>query len=604
MLNIFQKIFGRRGKQELNSAIDTTIVDKNSHNQLNETTSSTKCSSVNIAQIDKIDVYTHEEFKNAISFGNKVQCSIVIREGRIENLSPVTTIEGTLGLSDCNIESLSPIKVIHGEVWCSYHNKKPVLKTLGTLQRVEGNANFRYMPLKNLGDLEYVGGNLSLRDTNISDLGKLHYVGGSLFLPKRLKGVVDLSNIYVGGQIRYWNDVAKNGSNDVIDKCESLLTKSTFQVPYWEHTYIYPNHCISQESAEIRRFYSYFKKCFEEGILLDTEGCSNYYFVLAFDLESMYPDPCKLAEKYSLLTAGYPKLTPYCNEILVKLYRKNNMFAQEWDIVKERPLSLKIVYDYIDKLGEDIFDGDVAAKICGISCLTSFGKTHQKEVLSFFRQCLQAFEKNRGCRFYDLFYDQGKDYKSINGKYKPEYYRQFYKLNENSFDYYNELSNDYKNQDPIGRIYIVEQAICEQLRLLLIEAEDTYRESIGVPRIGEGWINETALFYKIKEYYKDYKIIHHGHPKWLGKQHLDIYFAKENIGIEYQGIQHYKAIDYFGGEDGFAKNQERDERKRQLCAENSCILICINEGYDFKDVVLQIDNAINTQQKRQKIRGN
>lgn len=598
MLKLFHNIFGRRKDQKQNLTSNTTVVDGNSHNLPDESISSTKCSSVNINQIDTIDVYTLEEFRKAVSDGNKAQCNIVIRESCIKDFSPITIVEGTLGLSDCNIESLSPIKVVRGEIWCSYHHKKPILKTLGTLQRVDGHANFRHMPLENLGDLEYVGGNLSLRDTNICNLGKLKYVGGSLFLPMRLKGVVDLSNVSVGGQIRYWNDVDKSDSKDRNDKSEFILTKSTTQVPYWKHTYIYPNHCMSLEPVEIRNFYNHFKECFEKGILLDTEGYSNYYFVLAFDLRWMYQDPCKLAEKYSLLTAGYPKLKPYCDNILIELYRENQMFVQEWDIVKERPyMSLKIVNDYIDKLGNDIFDGDIAAKICGISCLTSFGKTHKKEVLSFFRQCLQAFEKRHGCRFYDLFYDQGKDYKLVNGKYKPEYYRQFYKLNEHLFDYYNELS-DYKDQEPVGRIYIVEQAICEQLRLLLIEAEDAYRESIDVPKIGEGWINETALFYKIKEHYKDYKIIHHGHPKWLGKQHLDIYFINENIGIEYQGVQHYKAVDYFGGEEGFAKNQERDERKRKLCAENSCILICIDEGYDFKDVVAQIDNAINIQKGR------
>ena len=103
------------------------------------------------------------------------------------------------------------------------------------------------------------------------------------------------------------------------------------------------------------------------------------------------------------------------------------------------------------------------------------------------------------------------------------------------------------------------------------------------------------MYYKIKEHFKDYKVVQHGHPKWLGKQHLDIYFTKENIGIEYQGIQHYKAVDYFGGEEGFAKNQERDERKLQLCKENSCTLIYVNEGYNFKDVVDEIDKAIKQQ---------
>jgi hypothetical protein len=134
----------------------------------------------------------------------------------------------------------------------------------------------------------------------------------------------------------------------------------------------------------------------------------------------------------------------------------------------------------------------------------------------------------------------------------------------------------------------------EDIRAILVNAEDLYRESIGVAKIGEGWVNETALFYKIKEHYKEYKVVHHGQPSWLGKQHLDIYFEDLNIGIEYQGIQHYKPVDYFGGEDGFLKNQERDKRKRRLCKKNSCPLIYVDEGYNFKDVIKQIDAAINS----------
>ena len=79
MLNIFQKIFRGRVKQELDVNINATTVDENSHNQQEEIVPSIKCSSSNILQNDKIDVYTHEEFKNAINFGEKVQCDIVIR---------------------------------------------------------------------------------------------------------------------------------------------------------------------------------------------------------------------------------------------------------------------------------------------------------------------------------------------------------------------------------------------------------------------------------------------------------------------------------------------------------------------------------------------
>ena len=45
------------------------------------------------------------------------------------------------------------------------------------------------------------------------------------------------------------------------------------------------------------------------------------------------------------------------------------------------------------------------------------------------------------------------------------------------------------------------------------------------------------------------------------------------IGIEYQGEQHYKVVEHFGGKEGFKKRQELDNRKRQLCGENKIKLI-------------------------------
>lgn len=36
--------------------------------------------------------------------------------------------------------------------------------------------------------------------------------------------------------------------------------------------------------------------------------------------------------------------------------------------------------------------------------------------------------------------------------------------------------------------------------------------------------------------------------KILKKQEIDIFNEEYRIGIEYQGLQHFKAIDYFGGE--------------------------------------------------------
>lgn len=55
---------------------------------------------------------------------------------------------------------------------------------------------------------------------------------------------------------------------------------------------------------------------------------------------------------------------------------------------------------------------------------------------------------------------------------------------------------------------------------------------------------------------------------WLGLQHLDFYLPKYNVAIECQGEQHYKSIDYFGGDERLKKSIERDNRKLERCTEH------------------------------------
>lgn len=115
------------------------------------------------------------------------------------------------------------------------------------------------------------------------------------------------------------------------------------------------------------------------------------------------------------------------------------------------------------------------------------------------------------------------------------------------------------------------------------EPENEIRTRLGMPKIGEGWISETKLYYLVKERLKEYIVIQHGKPKWLGKQHLDIYIPELNIGVEYQGKQHDLAIDFFGGEESLASNKERDRRKKMMCDENNCQLFLVYPEEDFSD---------------------
>jgi hypothetical protein len=120
--------------------------------------------------------------------------------------------------------------------------------------------------------------------------------------------------------------------------------------------------------------------------------------------------------------------------------------------------------------------------------------------------------------------------------------------------------------------------------------ENLIRETLGLPKIGEGWINETKLFYLIKERFKEYRVIQHGKPNWLGKQHLDIYLPDFNIGIEYQGEQHSISVEIFGGEEGLTSNKERDERKRRLCKKNNLKLFEVYPKDNFEEFINQLSN--------------
>ena len=94
--------------------------------------------------------------------------------------------------------------------------------------------------------------------------------------------------------------------------------------------------------------------------------------------------------------------------------------------------------------------------------------------------------------------------------------------------------------------HFLENIICQIFCSIILNNEDSFREYEGLPRIGEGWVSETNLYNELKSHLKSsVTIIHHGKPRWLKRQHVDIWFPKFKIGIEYHGEQHFKPIDFF-----------------------------------------------------------
>lgn len=125
----------------------------------------------------------------------------------------------------------------------------------------------------------------------------------------------------------------------------------------------------------------------------------------------------------------------------------------------------------------------------------------------------------------------------------------------------------------------VQSELMKARRTFFNIVENEVREITGYKKIGEGWISETQLFYIIKDIYPQYEILRHFRPKFLEYLELDIFIPELNLGIEYQGQQHYMAIDHWGGQKALIATQLRDKRKESLCKRNKIKLV----KFDFNE---------------------
>ena len=106
--------------------------------------------------------------------------------------------------------------------------------------------------------------------------------------------------------------------------------------------------------------------------------------------------------------------------------------------------------------------------------------------------------------------------------------------------------------------------------------ENLVREQFGYPKIGDAWVSETMLFHIVEEIYPDVEIIRHHRPNWLEGLELDIYIPSIKLAFEYQGLQHFQAVEHWGGKEKLEVQKEHDSRKKRICKEKGVRLICVN----------------------------
>lgn len=103
--------------------------------------------------------------------------------------------------------------------------------------------------------------------------------------------------------------------------------------------------------------------------------------------------------------------------------------------------------------------------------------------------------------------------------------------------------------------------------------------------------NQYLLYEKLEAEFPEEEILYEFSTEWVSPQRFDIYFPNLNIAIEYDGEQHFKPIEKFGGTIKFEETKRLDILKNNKCIENNCKLFRVKFGYsekDFNNLVLNI----------------
>lgn len=165
------------------------------------------------------------------------------------------------------------------------------------------------------------------------------------------------------------------------------------------------------------------------------------------------------------------------------------------------------------------------------------------------------------------------------------------KIHNNKYDY--SLIDKYINAHQMMSIICPKHGVFKQV------ANSHIINKCGCPKCALK-MNQNKLYDKLCLDFPGITILNEVSVEWLKPQRFDIYFPDYNIAIEYQGQQHYYPVSIFGGVEGFTKQQERDNKKRNKCIENKCVLFEFKYDYDeefYNSIKSTIFNIIDNKLK-------
>jgi len=202
------------------------------------------------------------------------------------------------------------------------------------------------------------------------------------------------------------------------------------------------------------------------------------------------------------------------------------------------------------------------------------------------------------CKQHGVFLQNSINHKNGHGceqcriqKSKLTYPKLIKKLHSLKNNYnYSMVTEDYFNNEYLTRKTFKIPVICPKHGLFI----QSFHEHIH--RAGCPDCNASKGENKVKNSLEEYGICFKKEYRFLDTNiqnlRFDFYLEEYNLAIEFDGIQHYKAIEQFGGEEAFKVTQIRDKLKNKFCKENDINLLRI-PYWELKNIEKIIKGALN-----------
>lgn len=336
----------------------------------------------------------------------------------------------------------------------------------------------------------------------------------------------------------------------------------------------FPGPGLRTLSQEQLAFYEKWVTAWKQGEYIELEEQANYAFKYVFETvlngtpKNAIPDLMRLQHTVKGKSYWTKSLIYRCGRWISDFYVIQGDYRRALESVKlplDHHFSLKL-------LAQDHLTAFDIRNYFGQQSVTEFGRKHWRQLDPLINHRLREYEAIQG--------------ETILEKWAKQSRRMGYRifLDTREYYYFRELNLPFY-------IFYEDPAIGDYRELfadISRQAENEYRLSIGMPRISEGWIAETELYYAIRDAFPQLDVEHQASPEWLGQQHLDIFIPELKVAIEYQGPQHDKPIDFFGGQAAFEETQKRDRRKKECCDRNGIALLYVRPDYVLDSVLATI----------------